>query len=393
MSWKVSDAMSERIKFIGLLQSGQRTVSGLCQEFGISRKTAYKWLERFEQEGAEGLRERSRAPHHRPRQTSPEIQEILLGARRRHPSWGPKKLKAWLEDQHEELAWPAPSTIGDLLKREGLVRRRRSRTRFLQPPAPWRNEVSEPNQEWDADFKGQFRLGSGAYCYPLTITEAFSRYLLEVRALEGTGGSGARPIFERAFRTYGMPQTLRTDNGVPFAGTGLGRLSKLSVWWLKLGIRLVRSRPSHPEDNGRHERMHRTLKAETTRPPERTFVSQQRRFDAFRKEYNQERPHEALGQRPPARVFRTSPRPYPQSIPPVEYPSHYEVRKVSGPGLISWRIQNVFVGESLVGEYVGLVEMDDGLWKVYFGPLELGILDEVECRRRKTGKVLPMSPV
>lgn len=392
MSWKESDAMSERVKFIGLLKSGQRTVSGLCREFGISRKTGYKWAQRFEQEGLQGLQEHSRAPHEMPWQTEPEIQELLLAARKRHPTWGPRKLKAWLEDKQEDLQLPAPSTIGDLLKREGLVRPRRIRQHpAVQSTAP--GTLNDPNEEWNADFKGEFRLGNGEYCFPLTITDAYSRYLFDVRALAGTAGATARPVFEQRFREYGLPQRLRTDNGSPFASTGLGRLSALSVWWMKLGILPVRGRPKHPQDNGRHERMHRTLKAETTRPPERDWKLQQRRFDSFRQEYNVERPHEALGQCPPARIYRNSPRPYPERIPEPEYPSHYEVRRVSSGGMFTWRTQAVFVGHPLIGERIGLVEIEDGLWRVSFARMELGILDEVQLRSRKTGKVLPMSPV
>jgi transposase InsO family protein len=393
MSWKVSDPMSERVKFIGLLKSGQRTVAGLCQEFGISRKTAYKWAERFELGGLPGLEERSRARHQQAHQTSVEIQELLIAARKQHPTWGPRKLKAWLENGDESLDLPASSTIGDLLKREGLVAKRRRRIHPPASTAPNPREIRDPNQEWDADFKGEFKLGNGEYCYPLTVTDAYSRYLFEVRALKGTGGAKARPYFEKAFREYGLPMTIRTDNGSPFASAGLGRLSALSVWWIRLGIRPVRGRPHHPQDNGRHERMHRTLKAETTRPPAAESHGQQRRFDAFRREYNQERPHEALGQRPPAGLYRPSARIYPERLPEVEYPCHYETRKVTSGGMFTWRTQQVFIGHPLIGERVGLVEIEDGLWRVSFGDVELGVLDEVQLRGRKTGRVLPMCPV
>jgi transposase InsO family protein len=385
--------MSERVKFIGLFNSGQRTVSGLCREFGISRKTAYKWAQRFEQEGLQGLQEHSRAPHEMPWETAPEIQELLLAARKRHPTWGPRKLKAWLEDSDDHLELPAPSTIGDLLKRQGLIHPRRRRLKRPVPKSPFGIQILEPNQEWDVDFKGEFRLGDGGYCFPLTLSDAFSRYLLEVRALEGTAGARTRPFFERAFRDFGLPWTIRSDNGTPFASTGLGRLSALSVWWIKLGIRPVRGRPHHPQDNGRHERMHRTLKAETTRPPAFESRGQQKRFDAFRREYNDERPHEALGQRPPARIYWASSRPFPRTTPEVEYPGHYEVRQVASGGIFTWHTQPVFVGHSLIGERIGLREVEDGLWRVCFADVELGVLDEVQLKGRKTGRVLPMSPV
>jgi len=393
MSWKVSDPMSERVQFIGLLQSGQRTVLGLCREFGISRKTAYKWAERYEQEGLDGLKERSRARHHQAHQTSQEVQDLLIAARKKHPTWGPRKLKAWLEDKDEDLELPAASTIGDLLKREGWVHPRRRRTHPLAAQAPKPGGIEDPNQEWDADFKGEFKLGNGAYCYPLTLTDAYSRYLLGVRALAGTAGATARPFFEQAFRQYGLPWTIRTDNGTPFASSGLGRLSALSVWWIRLGIRPVRGRPHHPQDNGRHERMHRTLKAETTRPPALEARGQQKRFEAFLHEYNDERPHEALDQRPPARLYRPSPKPYPAKLPEVEYPAHYEVRYVSSGGVFGWHSKRVFVGHSLIGEYLGLTEVEDGLWRVYFADVELGLLDEVELKAGRTGRVLPMCPV
>ena len=393
MTWRASDAMSERVKFIGLLQSGQRTFSGLCREFGISRPTGYKWARRFEAEGLDGLKERSRAPEHRPQATEEVVQELVVEARKRHPSWGPLKLKAWLEDQEGTPELPAASTIGDILQRAGLVKPRRRPRRLPLPVGPYTPQATRPNEEWSADFKGQFRMGNGQYCYPLTISDGFSRYLLELRALRDTGTEGARGGFERAFRTYGLPEAIRSDNGSPFATTALGRLSNLSIWWLKLGIRPVRIRPSHPQDNGRHERMHRTLKAETTRPPGRDLGPQQKRFQSFQHEYNQERPHEALDLRPPAKIYRTSARPYPLQLPEVEYPSHYEVRLVSSVGHISWHDQHVFVSKCLAGERIGLVEVDDGLWRVYFSGLELGIIDESQLRQRKLGRVLPISPI
>lgn len=392
MSWKESDPMSERMRFIVLYQSGQRSMTSLCHEFEISRKTGYKTVRRFEAEGVDGLKDRSRAPHILARETPQKIRDLLIDARKAHPTWGPRKLKAWLEGRNPSLDLPYPSTIGDILKREGLVRLRRRRFR-VPVAATLPSTIDQPNQEWDADFKGEFRLGNGEYTYPLTVTDAFSRYLLQVRALEGTSTVATRPWLERIFREYGLPQTLRTDNGSPFASVGLGRLSKLAVWCIKLGIRPVRGRPHHPQDNGRHERMHRTLKAETTRPPAFGSRGQQKRFDAFREEYNFERPHEALGQRPPARLYRPSPRPYPSRITDVEYPPHFEVRRVCARGNFMWKGQGMFATDSLEGELIGLVEVEDGLWKVYFGSLEIGVVDQEYLKRHKYGRVLPMSPV
>jgi hypothetical protein len=258
---------------------------------------------------------------------------------------------------------------------------------------PGPSNVTGPNQEWNADFKGEFWLGNHEYCFPFTMTDNSSRYLLIVRALKGTSGAGVRPCFEHAFREYGLPEAIRTDNGTPFAGWGLGRLSRLSVWFIRLGIRPVRGRPHHPQDNGRHERMHRTMKAETTRPPAYEARGQQKLFDDFQRIYNTERPHEALGQKPPCRFYHPSPRSYPRKLPEIEYPGHYEVRSVCGGGNFTWRGQGVFISEALNGERIALREVDDGLWRVYFADQEIGVLDETLLRRRKTGRVYAMSPV
>jgi transposase InsO family protein len=298
-----------------------------------------------------------------------------------------------LENKDGCLDLPAASTIGDLLKREGLIHPRRRRTRPLDGGYCRPSGISQPNEEWRADFKGEFKMGNGEYCYPLTMTDGASRYLLETRALDSTAGAGARRCFERAFHLYGLPWSIRTDNGSPFASTAIGRLSSLSVWWIRLGIRPVRGRPKNPQDNGGHERMHRTLKAETTRPPSWGKRGQQGRFDRFRREFNEERPHEALSQKPPCSIYRPSERAYPRRLPDIEYPSHYEVRKVGSGGIFGWRSRIVFASQSLVGEHIGLVEVEDGLWKVWFANMELGVLDEVQLTKRKTGKVLPMSPV
>jgi len=392
MSWKETNPMLERVQFVAMASLKQRSMAGLCREFGISRKTGYKWLHRFETDGPHGVYEQSRAPLENYQETPEGIQEVLTSARKKHPTWGPRKLKAWLEDRNPGLGLPAASTIGEILKREGLVRARRRRQ--LPPGVTTRPiQVDRPNQEWDADFKGQFLLRNGEYCYPLTITDAHSRFLLEIRALGGTGTEGARRGFERAFREYGLPDSIRTDNGSPFASIGVGRLSSLSVWWIKLGIHPFTIRPGKPQENGRHERMHRTLKAETTRPPSTTARRQQDRFDAFREEFNHERPHEALGQKPPGRLYEASRRSYPATLAEPEYPSHFETRRVGPGGTFGWKWQMIWISKSLVGETIGLVEFAEGLWRVYFGSRELGILDEEDCRKRKTGRVLPMMPV
>ncbi|MGH8920903.1 MAG: integrase core domain-containing protein, partial [Actinomycetes bacterium] len=296
-----------------------------------------------------------------------------------HPSWGPRKLLKVLRrrDRREgrPVAWPARSTVADLLRRHGLITPRRRR-RFPGHPGRPLTPMTAPNRIWTADFKGQFRTGDGSYCYPLTVQDGFSRYLLGCRGLTGTTGAESRPVFERLFREYGLPEILRTDNGVPFATEALRRLSQLSVWWIRLGIYPELIQPAHPEQNGRHEYMHRTLKAATARPPAATPRQQQRRFDAFRCEYNELRPHEALADETPASIYRPSPRPYPRRPPPLEYPAHFEVRRVSRNGGVRWHHRWVNVSHVLGGESVGFTEVDDGEWDLYFGPVKLGRFHE-----------------
>jgi putative transposase len=376
MPWSETVEMS-RVKFIADLKSSLYAMTELCEKHGISRKTGYKWKERFGREGVEGLKDRSRAPKHSPRQTAPEVSERLLELRRQHPSWGPRKLLAWLEKHEPGQGWPQASTVGGLLKRAGLVGSCRRRAAQARPVAVMRTEASGPNEVWTSDFKGEFRTGDGRLCYPLTVVDGFSRFVLVIQGLPSVAGVGAWPVFERAFREYGLPRVIRTDNGNPFASSSaLAGLSRLSVRWLKLGIALERIQPGHPEQNGRHERMHRTLKAETARPPAASARGQQELFDRFRQEYNEQRPHEALGQRPPSELYQSSSRPYPGRLPQPEYPGHYEVRAVSRGGEIKWRGRFLFLSQALGGERVGLEEYEDGLWAVYFGALRLGRFDE-----------------
>jgi transposase InsO family protein len=299
----------------------------------------------------------------------------LVEARRHHPQWGPRKLLKLLRRQDPRQPWPARSTVAALLRGHGLVLPRRRRSYPGHPGRPL-TPMSAPNVIWTADYKGQFKTGDGRYCYPLTVQDGFSRYLLGCRALTGTTTTECRPVFERLFQEYGLPEILRTDNGVPFATGALGRLSALSVWWLRLGIVPELIEPGQPQQNGRHERMHRTLKRATARPPAPTLRSQQQRFEVFRLEYHTVRPHQALGDETPASVYTRSPRPYPSILPPVEYPAHYEVRLVSANGGIRWQKHWVNVSHVLAGEHVGLVEIDDGEWDLYFGPLKLGRFHE-----------------
>lgn len=377
--------MDQRTLFIADYRRDLVSISALCARYGISRKTGYKWLQRYAEAGPASLADRSRRPAHSPTQTPAPLVEALLTARRHHPTWGPKKLLALVQRRHPRAPWPAPSTVARLLHRHGLTRRRRRRPPLGHPGRP-RTTMAAPNQTWTADFKGQFKTGDGPYCYPLTIVDGYSRFLLACQALPDTSHRGARPVFERLFREYGLPERIRTDNGVPFASCAARRLSKLSVWWIRLGIFPELIEPGAPQQNGRHERFHRTLKAETARPPAGSRAAQQRRFNLFRVHYNEERPHEALRQRPPADFYTPSPRPYPTQLPPLEYPAHFEVRYVSRNGGIRWRGRWINISHVLDQQHVGFAEVADGHWDVYFGPLWLGRLNE------RTGRVNFLDP-
>ena len=379
MPWTETDPMTERHKFILAHEEGLFSMTELCERFGISRKTGYKWLNRYREEGVAGLRDRSRAPKHCPHQTPEPTRELVIEAREAHPRWGPRKLLDYLRPRHPEVSFPAPSTVGDILKREGLVDPRRPRRRPTHPGAS-PIEAEGPGEVWTADFKGEFRLKSGTYCYPLTVQDAYSRMLLACVGLESTAHSGAEKVFRRLFSEHGLPGSIRTDNGAPFASHALCGLSRLSVWWIKLGIEPDRIQPGCPQQNGRHERMHRTLKAETTRPPEATFSDQQDRFDDFQTEYNDVRPHQALeGAVPKSRYAPPSVllgRKMPAHCPDPQYPGHLEVRKVGASGAVRFKGRWLFVSQVLTAEHVGLEEIDDGVWNLLFGEVLLGRLEE-----------------
>jgi transposase InsO family protein len=365
--------MKERLQLISLYETGNYTVAELSEHFRVSRKTAYKWLDRFQQEGVAGLKERSRAPHHHPNATPVETVSAVLRAKAAHPSWGPAKLKPGPQEPEEVAdAWPAVSTRGAILARQGLVRPRRRRRRVVPWIQPFRH-CDGPNAVWCADFKGWFRTQDGQRCDPLTISDAFSRMLLGCQIVAKADYPHVRPVFERVFQEYGLPLAIRTDNGPPFASVGAGGLSPLAAWWIKLGILPERIAPGHPEQNGRHERMHRTLKQETMGPPAPNPAAQQQRSDAFRHTFNTERPHQALGQVPPVTLYLPSPRPYPERIEDPHYPPLTQVRRVRSNGQIKWQGGLVFVSEALIGELVGVTEEADG-WLVSFGPIPLGRL-------------------
>lgn len=392
MPWKVTSPMDQRVEFITEWLTGDDSVAALCRRFGISRKTGHRCIGRFEQEGIAGLRERSRARHHQPHAVSPQIEAAIVQARAAHPLWGPRKLRAWLERRQPRRRWPTASTIGEILRRHGLTIARKPRRRATPSPGPLADSAA-PNQVWCADFKGWFRTGDGRRCDPLTISDAHSRFLLRCQAMgPRTGFAQVRPLFEATFREHGLPEIIRTDNGPPFATTGLGGLSALSVWWMRLGVAPERIRPSHPEDNGRHERMHRTLKEATAKPPRATRRAQQRAFDRFREEYNFERPHEALGQRPPASCHRPSPRAFPERLAPPEYPSWWVVRKVKNSGRIKWGGREIRVCRALTGEHIGLQEVGEGLWLIHFGALALGHFDERRWRVLRLARTRQRSP-
>jgi putative transposase len=380
MPWRERSPMEQRLEFVREFESELFTMTELATQYGISRKTAYKWLERYDAEGAPGLLDRSRRPHHSPLATAPEVTATLVALRHRHPRWGAKKLLALAARRDRDTAWPSRSTVCDLLKARGLVTpRRRRRAPHAGAPAPLA-PITTSNEVWTTDFKGEFRTGDGASCYPLTLRDGFSRFVLCCDALVGRTYAATRRCFERAFAEYGLPARIRSDNGCPFAGPGLGRLSRLSVWWLRLGIVPERIAPGHPEQNGSHEQFHAVLKADTARPPAPTAAAQQRRFARFCVEYNHERPHEALQDDVPASCYTPSPRPLPRRLPALEYPGHYEVRRVSTVGCISWRHRPVFLSETLAGEDVAFEEVDDGLWTIRFASLVLARFDDRHCR-------------
>ena len=376
MPWRETSPMEQRLDFVREFESELFTMTELAAQYGISRKTAYKWIERYDADGALGLQDRSRRPHESPHAIAPELVEAVLAVRRRHPRWGPKKLLAVARPRDQAAGWPARSTVAAWLKNRGLVTPRRRMPRPAPPARPSLTAATRPNEVWTTDFKGEFLTGDGAYCYPLTLRDGFSRFVLRCDALQGRTTAATRRRFARAFAEYGLPDRIRSDNGGPFASPGLGGLSVLSVWWMRLGIIPERIAPGHPEQNGSHEQFHRVLKADTTRPPASTCAAQQQRFRRFIREYNEERPHEALADQPPATCYEPSRRPLPCRVPPLDYPGHLEVRRVSSCGTISWSGAPLFVATALAGEHIAFEEIDDGIWTLFFGAVALARYDE-----------------
>jgi putative transposase len=383
MPWLTTNPMDERVKFIAAYLRGELSVSRLCDTFGVSRKTAYKWIGRYTDGGVSELIERSRRPRSNPKSTSREVVSLIVAMRKEYPFWGPKKLLAMLGSAYPGLRLPATSTVGHLLAHHGLTRPRRSTRRASPYGQPFLG-YDKPNAVWCADFKGHFRLADRTRCHPLTISDGFSRYLLRCEALHHPRHDPTRTVFEQAFREFGLPDAIRTDNGPPFASTALGGLSKLSVWWIRLGIRPERIEPGRPEQNGRHERMHRTLKAEATKPIQVDLAAQQARFDTWRKEFNEVRPHEALGQTTPASHYQPSPRLLPAELPDLVYPPNCETRRVNQSGYVLFERRKVYLSWCLPLQVVGLEELEGDKWIVYFGPHALAVIDG------KTGVLQPL---
>jgi len=391
--WRESSPVTERERFIDEYIRREYSVADLCRRFEISRKTAYKWIDRF-LSGCE-LVDRSRRPHSSPRAVAQWLEEAIVAARKQRPRWGPKKLRATLLEANPGAQLPSISTFALIFHRNGLViprRRRRSTPPFSAPLA----HATGPNSVWCVDFKGHFPVGP-RYCYPLTVMDAYSRYLIGCVALRSTEMRPVWRAFEEIFEGFGLPERIRTDNGCPFASPGLCGLSQLSVWWAKLGIRHERIEPGKPQQNGRHERMHLTLKQETAMPPRSTLRGQQRAFDLFRRDYNEIRPHEALGQRPPARFYERSTRvlPSPSYGRDFAYPEDFETTRVTRLGYLPWNGRSVFLSSALAHERVGLRWEHDGAWTLFFGSLKLGRLTGLyrrgKLRFEREERVLPVS--
>jgi putative transposase len=386
--------MDERLKFVARLLDGEK-MAVLCREFDISRKTGYKIYTRYKDCGIEGLTDRSRRPYRHARQLPFQIEKAIVQLKQEHPSWGAPKIRERLRRKHSEIHCPAISTVHAILDRNGLVSRRRRRRYKAEGTALTRPHT--PNDLWCADYKGEFMLADRRYCYPLTITDFASRYLLGCEALSTTKTMFAYSVFERAFKDFGLPRAIRTDNGSPFASANsLFGLTKLSVWWLRLGIDIERIKPGHPEQNGRHERMHLTLKKEATKPAAKNFLQQQAKFDQFIHTFNEERPHQALNMRCPAELYRTSPRQY-NGLPELEYPFHDRTITVTRCGRLCMGPQKINLSQAFAGQRVGVKQVADKIWLVSFMTYDLGFFDHETCRIESAenpfvAKVSPMSP-
>lgn len=376
MPWIETEPMTEKMKFIAAyLHNKELTFISLCEQFNISSKTGYKYVNRFKIEGIDGLKERSKAPHKQANQMPALIEESILNVKAHHPTWGAKKILNWLKQEQQETIWPAKSTIDELLKRHHLVIPRK-RKRYVAPYTEPFILCHKPNDIWSIDYKGQFVLGDQGMCYPLTITDNFSRYLLAVKGSERISGKSSKQVLHNLFSEFGLPRAIRSDNGVPFAGTGLGGLSRLSVWFIKLGIIPERIRKGHPEENGRHERMHLTLKQDTASPPRKNLRQQQICFDNFKLEFNEQRPHEAINFDRPAWLYEPSSRTYPKKLKAVEYDATLDTRSVRTNGTIKWKGNEVFLSETLTDERIALKPYSEDEWVIYYSFYPVGIFNE-----------------
>lgn len=375
MPWSTPSAMSLRYEFVRDVVRNRKSFRELCRDYGISEKTGHKWRQRFAEGGATALADRSHAPHVPAHQVPRALIARICALREQYPKWGARKLRGILQSAEPTIVWPAASTITTILHREGVPLRRRSARRTAQ--AEWASVLTEPvrpNDVWATDFKGQFRLGDRSYCYPLTVSDLCSRFVLGCTGLTSVATEGVRPLFEQHFREYGLPAAIRSDNGVPFSSPhALAGLSPLAIWWIRLGIYPERIQPGCPQQNGVHERMHRSLKAEALQPPAPTLLAQNTRFIDWRRDFNTVRPHEAMGNTPPALHYAPSSRAYPTRLPPLEYPSCTQIRLVTSNGGIKWRNQLIFLSSALQGEYVGLRHDSETEWTIWLGALRLGI--------------------
>jgi putative transposase len=395
MPWKEWNKVEERLRFVARRLDGEK-MAGLCREFGISRKTGYKIFNRYKDSGLEGLTDRSRRPYRQANQLPFQIEKLIVKLKQDYPHWGAPKIRERLRRLYSDIQCPAISTVHAVLDRHGLVKRRKRRRYKAQGTAL--SKPDQPNELWCADYKGEFMLTDRRYCYPLTITDFASRYLIACDALSTTKEFYAFTVFERAFKDFGLPTTILTDNGVPFSCcNALYGLSKLSVWWLRLGINIERIKPGHPEQNGRHERMHLTLKIEATKPASDNFLQQQDRFDHFIDYYNNERPHQALDMKYPAELYASSPRPY-QGLGELDYPFHDWTATVTCCGRICYKRRKINLSTVFAGQKVGVKQVSDNIWLVSFMQYDLGYFDHDTCRLEPienpfSAKVLPMSPV
>ena len=374
MPWRVTDVVDERTRFVLEYDSEEHTMAELCRIYGIARKTGYQWVERYEVEGLSGLHDRRYGAGSHPNQTDFAMEAQILQLKYAHPSWGAKKLRGYLLRKRNDMHWPVVSTFGEILRRQGLSAPQAKRLKTPVYTKPF-EKVEKANQVWCADFKGWFRTANGERIDPLTVSDAHSRYLLRCQSVEKTNTEQVQAIFAAMFREYGLPYAMRTDNGAPFASRAIAGISRLSVYLMKLGIVPERIKPGHPEQNGRHERMHRTLKAETAKPPAANRRAQQRAFDRFRQEYNQERPHEALQQQTPASRYQSSPRPYPDRVPEPEYGSHMKPKRVYPDGTFFWKGTQIFISKSLGRETIAMEQIDDRYWEVHFAIFPLARFD------------------